>query len=100
MTPVRDFCKETPAHTLAVALVNPGREYAIYVADKREKEDPGCGELCSGQLSFSLPAGRYQARLASPNRWAHGRAAELMGGEVALRLEPFVHDVVVHIQAK
>ena len=101
MTPVRDFCKETPAHTLAAALVNPGREYAIYVADKREKEDPGCGELCSGQLSFSLPAGRYQARLYEPATGGYtGEPRELMGGEVALRLEPFVHDVVVHIQAK
>jgi hypothetical protein len=101
MTPVRDFCKETPAHTLAAALVNPGREYAIYVADKREKEDPGCGELCRGRLSFSLPVGRYQARLYEPATGGYaGEPRELMGGEVALQLEPFVHDVVVHIQAK
>jgi hypothetical protein len=100
-TPVRDFCHETPAHTLAATLAHPGAEYVIYVADKREKEDPGCGEPCSGRLRLSLPAGRYQARLYAPAIGGYtGEPRELMGGEAALQLEPFVHDVVIHIQAE
>jgi len=100
-TPVRDFCKETPAHTLAATLANPGAEYVIYVADKREKEDPGCGEPCSGPLSFSLPAGRYQVGFYHPATGSYtGEPRTLAGGEATLRLEPFVHDLVVHVQQK
>jgi len=101
MTPVRDFCKETPTHTLAATLAHPGAEYVIYVADKREGEDLGCGEPCSGRLSFSLPAGRYEVSFYQPVTGGYtGEPRQLTGGEVALQLEPFVHDVVVHIQAK
>jgi hypothetical protein len=100
-TPVRDFCKETPAHTLAATLAHPGTEYVIYLADKREKEGPGCGEPCSGQLKFSLPAGSYQARYYQPATGSYADESHtLTGGDAALHLEPFVHDVVVHIQAK
>ena len=100
-TPVRGFCKESPSHTLAVTLTNPGQEYIIYVADKREKEDPGCGEPCSGQLRFALPAGQYQARFYQPATGGYtGERRAISGGELVLPLEPFVHDLVVHVQKK
>ena len=100
MSPVRDFCTTTPDHTLAATLTNPGQEYVIYLADKREKEDPGCGAPCTGPLRFSLPAGSYEARCFQPATGDFaGAPARLTGGEITLPMPPFVHDIVVHIRA-
>lgn len=98
MAPVRGFCSATPAMTLAVTLANPGEEYVIYVADRREKEEPGCGEPCGGTLAFALPSGRYEARLYRPeNGQSLDTTCTLDGGEVSLELAPFIHDIVIHV---
>ena len=100
MTPARDFCTAPPTHTLAAALANPGKEYVIYLADKREKEDPGCGEPCSGELRFALPPGNYAARFFQPATGSFiGAPHKLTGGETTLFAEPFTHDVAIHIRA-
>ena len=97
-TPVRNFCTEVPRSTIAATLANPGAEYVIYVADKRERDEKGHGEPCSGTLAFSLPAGKYEARLYEPANGEYtGRVFRLNGGGISLTLEPFTHDIVVHI---
>jgi len=98
-TPVRDFCSKVPESTIAVTLAKPGAEYVIYVADKRERDEKGCGEPCSGILTFSLPTGSYEARLYEPVKGEYtGKTFKLNGGHVSLTLEPFTHDIVVHIR--
>jgi hypothetical protein len=98
-TPARGFCSTTPPHTLAATLANPGREYVIYVADCREKEEPAAGEPCAGTLAFELPEGAYQARLYEPVSGEYrGGAIRLEGGAARLDLPEFVHDLVVHVQ--
>jgi len=97
--PARDFCTQAPPHTIAAALVNPGVEVVIYLADRREVGEPGLGQACTGPLAFSLPAGSYQARLYDPVQGRYtGEPWDLSGGEVTLTVPPFVHDVVLHIQ--
>jgi hypothetical protein len=87
-----------PAGTLAAALANPGREYVIYLADKREQEERGAGEPCAGSLEFRLPAGRYDLRIYSPVSGSYtGQSRETNGGRVTLTLEPFTHDIVLHV---
>ena len=99
-TPVRDFCAEAPAATTAATLANPGQEYVIYVADRREIDQVGYGDPCGGQLAFSLPPGVYEARLYEPASGAYtGKVYRVGGGKVSLSLEPFAHDIVVHIQS-
>ena len=82
------------------SLANAGKEYVIYVADRREIEEPGSGDPVEGELAFTLPAGSYHAQLVSPADGCDvGPAAHLEGGDVLLRLPSFVHDVVLHITA-
>ena len=99
--PERDFCSQVPPDTVAATLANPGREYVIYVADKREKGEPGQGEPCSGTLAFNLPAGKYDVQFYGPSCGAFTEEARhLDGGEVSLPLGPFAHDIVVHVLAE
>jgi hypothetical protein len=98
--PVRDFCAEVPAHTLAVTLANPGQEYVIYVADCRERDERGRGEPCEGTLAFTLPPGSYQLREYSPATGEYRDVEQpLDGGVVRMELRAFVEDVVLHIRA-
>jgi len=100
MAPFRDFCSQVPEATIAVALGKLGKDYAIYVADAREIDERGYGEPCSGNLVFSLPAGNYEARLYGPVAGQYtGKVVKLKGGDASMTLEPFVHDIVVHITA-
>ena len=111
MMPLPDFASETPAATIAIALGCPGQAYVIYVADAREVDDGTLGQPCHGRLAFTLPAGRYTARLYSPaddslaeplrsRPLQVGADLTLSGGETAIDLEPFTHDIVIHIEAE
>ena len=100
MVPEPDFASGTPDNTIAIALVQPGRAYVVYVADQREVDDPGLGQPCQGRLAFTLPAGSYSARLFSPAEGRYtGQRLALAGGETGIELEPFSHDIVVYIEA-
>ena len=99
-TPVRDFCSQLPEDTIAATLANPGREYVIYVADRREIDHPDHGQPCGGTLGFSLPAGSYGARLYNPTAGTYtGPVTRLDGGDVLFSLASFTHDIVVHVTA-
>jgi hypothetical protein len=79
------------------ALVKPGREVVIYVADGRELE-AGPGQPCSGELAFSLTDGSYEVRLYHPASGTYdSESLAITGGEVVLPVQPFTHDVVVHV---
>ncbi|MBI2940102.1 MAG: cellulase family glycosylhydrolase [Chloroflexi bacterium] len=98
-TPIRDFCAELPLATIAATLAVPGREYVLYVVDAREVDHQGAGHPCAGRIVFPLPAGSYEARLYSPVAGEYfGPVTRLGGGEGSLVLEPFTHDVVVHVR--
>ena len=100
MGPDPDFASETPSDTIAITLSQPGQAYVIYVADKREVDDPTLGQPCQGRLAFTLPDGNYAARLYSPaDGNDQGQPLDLAGGETAVDLEPFTHDIVVRIEA-
>jgi hypothetical protein len=100
MGPDPDFASETPSDTIAITLSQPGQAYVIYVADKREVDDPTLGQPCQGRLAFTLPDGNYSASLYSPADGSYqGQTVELAGGESSIELKPFTHDIVVHITA-
>jgi hypothetical protein len=98
--PVPDFCSALPEATIAATLANEGTEYVIYLADKRELEEPGRGELISGDVGFVLPDGTYHLRTYSPASGQYvSPLAHVHGGAVTVRVEPFVEDLVIHITA-
>ena len=98
--PARGFCKHTPANTFAASLINPGSEYVIYVADMREVGEPGLGEPCNGELGIELLDGDYELRLFDPVSGQYrNETRRVGGGDLAIPLSTFSHDVVVHITA-
>ena len=100
MAPQPDFAGETADNTIAITLGQPGRAYVVYVADRREVDDPTLGQPCEGRLTFTLPAGSYSARLYSPAEGKYtGEPQDLSGGETGIDLGPFSHDIVVQIEA-
>ncbi len=100
MVPIRDFCAKLPEATLAATLANPGEEYVIYLADKREKDERGVGEPCAGSIEFALPAGRYDVRMYSPASGNYTDQSHIInGGPVTIALKSFTHDTVLHIIA-
>ena len=96
--PVRGFCTELPDGAIAATLANSGREYVIYLADQRELEEPRAGEPIEGDVAFSLAPGSYHLRLYSPADGVYqGPLAHLEGGDVRMRIGPFLQDLVLHI---
>jgi hypothetical protein len=98
MRPVNDLVREVPKNTVAMALASPGSEYVIYLADSREKHQPGAGESCSGVISFVLPGGSYVARLFDPESGQYSdRPFEFGIGKATIDLPDFHHDLVLHV---
>jgi hypothetical protein len=72
------------------------REYVAYLADRREIDEPGCGELVSGSATVTLPGGRYRLAAFSPTSGAWSPAMPISGGgRTSIELPEFRHDVVL-----
>ena len=101
MAPLPDFCSRLPDSTLAATLAAPGIEYVIYLADRREIDEAGCGEPLAGSMTFTVPPGGYCARLYDPVLGRYrSEPIDLKGGAIELELPSFRHDLVVHITAR
>ncbi len=107
--PLAGLCKELPPHTLGVTFGVKGKDYCIYLADKRElaeardlpatnNEEMGPGSPISGRTSLDLPDGPYRVACFDPKTGLYSPAMEIQGGRsVSLNILPFIHDVVVRI---
>lgn len=86
---------DAPA-ALITGLAVPGREYAAYLADARELDEPGQGEPLPGRLRLTLPPGRFDLCLYSPVSGEYSPAITARGGAtVELELPPFRHDLAI-----
>ena len=98
--PLQDFLLAQPAHTVVSTLAIEGEDYAIYLADDREREDPGCGEKITGDLELELPSGRYRISCYAPETGGHSPALDLAGGHQSISVPSFHHDIVVRIKRR
>ena len=88
-------------HVVVSGLAVPGSQYVAYIADGREREDPGAGTPLSGAVALTLPAGVYLVSLYSPVAGQESPGVAVEGGQSAtLALPPFVHDVVVVVRRR
>ena len=88
----------TPSHITASVLAVEGRDYAIYLADAREADEPGLGEAIRGDITLSLPDGRWKVTMLNPMTGKTSRRPSINGGETRLKLPEFHHDVAFRVR--
>jgi hypothetical protein len=97
--PMSGCVKQSPEHTLTAALVVPGREYAIYIADGREHDQAGAGEAIAGSLIVEIEPGTYGLSCFSPAAGMESPALLVDGGaRTPMKLPVFEHDIVVRLR--
>ena len=64
--PIIDVVTDCPVEVLESVFGIPGKQYNIYLADKRELNEPGYGETISGKLKIDIVPGRYDIIYYSP----------------------------------
>jgi hypothetical protein len=97
--PLGDWLVEKPAGVFECTLAVEGEDYAVYLADPRESDEPGAGSLLGGAIRFDLPPGSYRLSTYSPASGESSPALALQGGaEITVELPQFTHDIVVRIQ--
>ena len=89
---------KTPPHTLASVLAVEGQDYAIYLADAREADESGLGSAIRGDLTLSLPAGRWKVMMVNPMTGRTSRRPSIDGGKSRLEVPEFHHDVALRVR--
>src|SRR5580658_4224510 len=94
--PAPDWITVKPDHLVASALSIGGRDYAAYLADEREVTDSSAGHPITGQVGFTLPAGKFSVRLYSPVTGQYSPGIIIEGGKnVTLDVGPFQDDIAI-----
>lgn len=86
-----------PGEVLESVYGIPGKQYNIYLADKRELTESGHGNTISGAIEMALGKGEYNVVYYSPE---HGRVLSEStsdGGKIKLVLPQFSHDLVIQL---
>ena len=97
--PLPGFLRAQPAHTLECAFAVEGEDYCIYLADEREIDEPGCGEMIHGAITFDLPDGAFEVACYLPSTGAYSVWLPVTGNVgTTLKLPDFQHDLVVRIR--
>ena len=94
--PAPDWIAAHPQHLLVSSLSASGKDFAAYLADDRETDDPAAGESISGDVTLALPPGSYEVWLYSPVTGEYSPAIQIHGGDKSeITLPPFKQDIVV-----
>lgn len=98
--PMRDVVREQPAHTVASVFGVERTDYCVYLADAREWEVPGAGEVLQGSVVLDLPPGRFTMSCFSPTTGLYSPGLVIPGGkDVTVSLPEFQHDIVLRLKA-
>jgi len=97
-SPLTGVALNFPGEVLESVFGTPGKQYNIYIADKRELEEYGQGEIISGEIELEIKQGKYIVLYYSPE---HGTAVSgntTDGGRIKLNLPDFRHDLVIQLK--
>ena len=84
---------------LTATLGVPGRDYAIYIADRRERDQAGAGDAIAGSLIADIEPGAYGLSCFSPTAGMESPILPVDGGRgMPIRLPVFEHDIVVRLR--
>ncbi len=97
--PASEIVVGHPEHMLPSVLAVDGDEYAVYLADERELDEPGCGEEFRGELALNLPDGTFSASTFSPATGEESPGVAMNGGAGSkLALPLFRHDIALRVR--
>jgi len=90
------WVSDVPTRVVCIGYGSAEREYIAYLADSREIDEAGYGELVTGSATVTLPEGRFRMAAFSPTSGAWSPAIHISGGErTTIVLSEFRHDVVL-----
>lgn len=99
--PLPHIVHRTPPDVLECVFAAPPDDYAIYLADERELEDPQAGKPIRGELEMELPQGDYEVAAYSPETGLYSPAIPVSAGNsVLLTVPEFRHDIVLRFRRK
>ena len=97
--PEPEVLVEAPGHIIGSVLAVKGDAYEIYIADAREREEPGAGDTITGEIVVDLPEGNFSVSCYSPETGLESPAVIFKGGRRAcFKVPPFRDDMVVRIK--
>ncbi len=97
--PIPDVCRRVPAHVLECVFGVESEDYAIYLADEREYDEPEAGKPIQGQIEVVLPEGTYRVSAFSPETGLYSPAIRIAGGRpMVLDVPVFRHDIVLRFR--
>ena len=97
--PMPELIGALPEHIVGSVLAIPGECYELYLADCRERDEPGAGEMIAGQVVLDLADRELAVSCYSPETGLESPAVRLQGGShTRLELPPFKQDLVVRIK--
>lgn len=95
--PLENVITSCPKEVLCSVFGNPGRQYNLYIADKRERDDKSCGEMISGEISLNIEKGEYDIKYFSPEQGIVISEYSAMGNPAKLLFPEFRHDLVIQL---
>jgi hypothetical protein len=97
--PLPDMVTSAPDPCVALAHGDADRDVAVYLADGRERDEPGCGEKITGAIRLRLPVGSWRAGSFCPKRGTYSPRIKLdSAGDVQIDLPDFVHDIALRFE--
>jgi hypothetical protein len=99
--PALQVLRKYPEHTLPCVLAVAGEDYSIYLADERELDEPGAGEVISGEVVCDIPEGDYELACFSPVTGLYSPWITLHWDQnTCLRVPDFNHDILIRIRQR
>jgi len=94
--PMPDLVLGYPARTVVSAFGVRERDFAVYLADDREWDEPDCGSPLGGELPLQLETAHWLVSCYSPVTGLYSPAVQVEGGANArVSLPAFEHDLVL-----
>ena len=94
--PIMGLLTEQPEHTVESVFGVGDRDFAVYLADARERDEPDCGAPIGGAIRLDLPEGEWLMACYSPVTGQSSPAVGISGGAgTRMELPVFEHDIVV-----
>ncbi len=97
--PLRGLVIAQPEHTCESVLGVADEDFALYLADEREAEEPGCGNPIRGVLELRVAAGEYMVSCFCPAAGVCSPAISVRtDGCLNVVLPEFEHDIAVRLR--